>query len=80
MNEKIMERIRDMSGSEQVKMEDRLAEDIGLDSMNMVLLLLEVENLLGVELREEDMNPNTLVCVGDVVALTQKYRKEAENT
>ena len=76
MTEKILSIIKEMSGNEQVKMHDHLSEDIGLDSMNMVLLLLELENLLGVEFKEEDMNPNALLCVCDVVALVKKYSEE----
>ena len=78
MNEKIIDIIKEMSGNQEIKLCDHLSEDVGLDSMNMVLLLLEVENMLGVELKEEDMNPNALIYVSDIMQLAEKYIKVGE--
>ena len=78
MNEKIIDIIKEMSGNQEIQVCDHLSEDVGLDSMNMVLLLLEVENMLGVELKEEDMNPNTLIYVSDIIQLAEKYTKVGE--
>ena len=51
----------------------KLIEDLGLDSLKMVTLLIEIEDAFGIELDESDMNPFDLVTVNDIVTLARKY-------
>ncbi len=68
--------IQDLSEKEDVRAEDRLTEDLALDSLNRVLLLVSLEEELGIELDESDMNPFDLITVADVCALVCKYKGE----
>ena len=54
----------------------KLIEDLGLDSLKMVTLLIEIEDAFGIELDESDMNPFDLVTVNDIVTLARKYVSE----
>ena len=68
--------IQDLSEKEDVREEDRVTEDLALDSLNRVLLLVSLEEELGIELDESDMNPFELITVADVCALVCKYKGE----
>ena len=50
-----------------------LAEDLGFDSLKLVMLLVLIEDSFEIELDESDMNPFELLCVEDVVQLVKKY-------
>ena len=67
------ELLKSMSGLENIGENDRLQVDIALDSLEMVLLLVELEDTLGVELDESDMNPFDLSTVADLVRLAERY-------
>lgn len=43
----------------------------------MVTLLVELEDALGIELDESDMNPFDLTTAEDVIALAERYAGEA---
>ncbi len=70
---KIISIIEDLSGSDNVNSTDNLQSDLGLDSLMMVTLLVELEDKLKIELDEADMNPFDLVVVQDVIDLAQTY-------
>lgn len=76
IDKKLSEIIKELSGKEQFSIEDRLQEDIGLDSLGMVMLLIEVEENFSLELNETDMNPFELSSVKDVINLIKKYLDE----
>ena len=65
--------LSEMSGTEVNNDEPQLTLDLGLDSMNMVMLLIEIEDAFDIRLDETDMNPFELICVGDVIKLAEKY-------
>ena len=50
-----------------------MQNDIGLDTLGIVTLLFELEERLGIELDEFDLNPLDLVTVFDVTELIEKY-------
>ena len=50
-----------------------LAEDLGFDSLKLVMLLVLIEDTFDIELDESDMNPFELLSVEDVVQLVKKY-------
>ena len=71
--------IKELSSEKDIKKSCNLQKDLGLDSLGMVTLLLELEDALGIELNEEDMNPFELKTVEDVIVLGEKYIKESED-
>ena len=75
VNSKVNELLIELCGVEPASNESRLREDLGLDSLRMVMLLLAVEDMFEVELEESDMNPFSLITVSDVVSLATKYIK-----
>lgn len=73
INDKIIEILTELSGTENISLENHLQNDLGLDSMLMVTLLLEIEEKFEIELNESDMNPFDLNTVQDVISLVEKY-------
>lgn len=65
--------LQELSQKEYLKNTDSLQGDLGLDSLGMVTLLVELEDALDIILDESDMNPFDLTTVGDVVALAERY-------
>lgn len=78
VKEKVTELLCDLSGLATIHIEDSLQLDVGLDSLGMVTLLIEIEEAFHIELEESDMNPFDLKTVSDVVALITRYL-EANN-
>ena len=60
----------------RIKNSARLQEDLALDSLSMVTLLIEIEEQLGIELDEKDMNPFELTDVQSVIDMVKKYGGE----
>ena len=71
--EKVCDILSELSGAEAVALKNRLRDDLTLDSLHMVMLLLELEDKFDIVLDESDMNPFNLVTVEDVVSLVRKY-------
>lgn len=77
--EEVKKILSKLSGIEDITSKNKLQTDLGLDSLNLVTLLLEIEEVFGIELNESDMNPFELTDVESVVWLVEKYRgKENE--
>ena len=76
--EKVTEIIKELSGKEEVSLRDNLQEDISLDSLALVTLLVELEEVFNIELEESDMNPFDLNTVEDTVNLVNKYRGDKD--
>lgn len=55
-----------------------LVSDLALDSLQMVMLLVMIEDVFEIELDESDMNPFKLRTVNDVINLVSKYKIESE--
>ncbi len=73
ISEKVTNILTELSGVETVTLESRLQDDLTLDSLHMVMLLVELEDKFEIVLDESDMNPFNLVTVEDVVNLVGKY-------
>lgn len=73
MNEKVIDILFKLSGKENIETDNTLVDDLGLDSLLMVSLLIEIEEAFDIELDESDMNPFELISVNDVVSLVSKY-------
>ena len=73
---KIKSILSELSGEKRIKNSARLQEDLALDSLSMVTLLIEIEEQLGIELDEKDMNPFELTDVQSVIDTVKKYGGE----
>lgn len=69
----VVDIIKRISGAEKVYKKHKLIDDIGMNSLDMVTLIVTLEDELGIELDESDMNPYDLKKVTDVVKLAEKY-------
>ncbi len=74
--EKIKEILSKLSGMTDIRPESHLQNDLGLDSLHMVIMLLDIEEEFGIVLDEGDMNPFELSTVSDTVMLVQKYKEK----
>ena len=50
-----------------------LQNDLGMDSLGLIMLLTMIEDTFEIELDESDMNPFALQTVQDVIDLVTKY-------
>lgn len=71
--------LSELSGTEKICQEQKLQSDLGLDSLQMVTLLIMLEESFLITLDESDMNPFDLQSVRDVVGLVEKYSKGKSN-
>ena len=50
-----------------------LKEELGIDSLLMVSLIVELEEALNIVIDDADLSPDELNTAGDVIALMEKY-------
>lgn len=77
IKQKVKEILRDLIGINDFSEEASLIKDLGIDSLGLVTLLIEIEDSFDIELDESDMNPFDLISVSDVIDLVQKYTGES---
>lgn len=65
--------LSELSGIETICLEHELQSDLGLDSLQMVTLLMMLEENFQITLDESDMNPFDLANVWQVVDLVEQY-------
>lgn len=72
IQEKVTEIIVEQLGvsADQVKLESKMIEDLGADSLDAVELVMAVEEEFGIEVPDEEAEK--LVSVGDIVAHVEK--------
>lgn len=73
IEEKVIEIFEELSGLDDIDLNDNIQKDINLDSLELVTMILQVEDVFEIQLDESDMNPFDLTTVGDVVNLVKKY-------
>lgn len=71
--EKVMDILKQLSGVETISPTESLQNDLALDSLSMVALLIQIEDVFGIELDAADMDPFALDTVESVVRLVEKY-------
>lgn len=74
---KVKEILSDIVGIDNFHESSYLIKDLGIDSLGLVTLLIEIEDSFGIKLDESDMNPFDLILVSDVIDLVQKYVGES---
>lgn len=73
IEKKIKQILCELSGEKIIENHFRLQEDLALDSLMMVTMLVEIEDVLGIELDQTDMNPFDLNTVQNVIDMVYKY-------
>lgn len=76
MKEKVNEILKEKSFCDEIISDLKLREDLGLDSLNMVELMVEIEDKFNIEIEESDLDPAELQTVGQIYALVEKYTEE----
>ena len=76
---KIVEILTEL-GAENITPSADLRDDLGLDSLQMVNLLITIEEVFQIELEETDIDPTSLRTVEDVISLTKKYTQSSGGT
>lgn len=73
MRDRVYKIIKKLSDVHACKDNMKLVGDIGLDSLLLVTMLIEIEDEFEIELNESDMNPYELETIGDVIAMVGRY-------
>ena len=59
----------------KIEKEMLIKEELGLDSLSLVSLIVELEDRLGVCIADSDLSPEHLLTAGDLIALIERYEK-----
>lgn len=73
VEKKVKDILRELSGGEPVENTSLLQGDLALDSLKMVTMLVEIEDIFEIELDEADMNPYDFGTVQSVIDMVIKY-------
>lgn len=73
----VLDMLKELSATETILPEQSLQDDLGLDSIQLVTILIEIEDRFEILLDESDMNPFELTTVKDVVDLVERYEAAA---
>jgi acyl carrier protein len=65
--------LKEKSFCENIVPELRLNRDLGLDSLNLVELIVRLEEQFNIVINESDLTPSNLQTVGNVYSLVEKY-------
>ena len=71
--EQVVKILEELSGNTNITSNDHLQNDLGLDSLDLVNLLVCIEDEFEIELDESDMNPFDFETVESVVNMVEKY-------
>ncbi len=71
--EKVILLLEKLSGIDKISEQHLLESDLGMDSLGMVMLLIELEDTLEITLDQTDMNPYDLRTVANVIELAERY-------
>lgn len=73
IEENVKEILSRLSCEENIENDAELQADLVLDSLAMVTMLVEIEEVFGIELDESDMNPFELTTVQNVIDMVKSY-------
>ena len=79
MEAKIIEILESLGSSKVESTSQRIKEDLGVNSLNTVMMIVMVEEAFGIELAEADLNPALFTTVEAVVELVERYVRAKEN-
>ena len=66
IRKKIVKIVKEISGAKKVSLDSLLKKDLAIDSLGMVNIILSIEEELGIELDEADLDPSLLNKVSDI--------------
>ena len=78
--EKITAILSELCEIKEISPKNDLQADLGLDSLQMVTLLMMLEENFEIVLDESDMNPFDLARVEDVIHLVERYTGDENET
>ena len=78
IRKKIVKIVKEISEAKKVSLHSLLKKDLAIDSLGMVNIILSIEEELGIELDEADLDPSLLNKVSDIIELVKKYTEEEE--
>lgn len=73
IEEKIKDILCKLSGQENLESAMTLQGDLGLDSLSMIMMLVEIEDVFKIQLNESDLNPYDLNTIQNVIDMISKY-------
>lgn len=65
--------LRQLCSLEDITPSMSIIEDIGMDSLSVVLFIVDLENELNVLINDSDLDPASLITVSDLYELATKY-------
>lgn len=68
---KVKEVIGNVCGAKEIKEDDLLKEELGVDSLALVEVVAELEDKFSVEFDMGSLNPDELMTVADLVSLVE---------
>lgn len=78
IREQVIEVLEDICNEKILDTSPQLRSELHMDSMQMVMILVLLEETFEIELDESDMNPFALITVQNVVDLVTKYKSDDE--
>lgn len=78
IEKKVKSILTELSGEGEISNTSTLQSDLVLDSLSMVSLLVEIEDVFDIRLDESDMNPFDLESVQSVIDMVRKYKEEED--
>ena len=76
MKKSVSEIIKQKGYSAEIIPKLKLKEDLGLDSLDIVELIVELEEQYNIEIDESDLDPAKLQTLGQVHDLVEKYTRK----
>ena len=73
LTQEVVTLINDICPTNVKENSNLLQNDLGMDSLGLIMLLTMIEDTFEIELDESDMNPFALQTVQDVIDLVTKY-------
>lgn len=70
--EKVSEIINSVADIGEMEQESFLKEDLGLDSLSLVEICVRLEEEFSIEFNSDELNPDEILQVRDLVALVEK--------
>lgn len=75
MKEQIDAILKAITFLERIDPTQKLKEDLGIDSLSMVEMIVELEEKFDIEINESDLNPDELRTVEQIYELVRRYKE-----
>ena len=78
IKDKVMEMLEDLCNVKITDTATQLQSDLHMNSLQLVMMVVMIEEVFNIELDESDMNPFALINVQDIIKLVEKYKLKSE--